>query len=932
MSETSTLEQRLGLLMQEDNMENSSTFDKAVELAKSLKSDSTFKIGKGQDGERKGRTALRNQAEWEEFSGFINDMGLVDIPCKGKKFSWFSSDGRSKSRIGRILVSNNIVNWWGVVGQQIGDMDISDHCPIWLVANKNDWGPKPFKFNNEWFQNKDFIGFLEKEWKEMEVYGRGDYVLKEKFRLLKSKLKWWNVNIFGKIDMELEEGVKEINVIDDLPSDEEEEGGARRKANNIFWMNLKIRENMLIQKARLKWINDGDDNNKYFHSIMKRGLRCNFLGPFLTPSGMISEVEEVREVVFEHFEAKFKESDRLRPFLEGDIFKTLSEEYKNNLELPFKEEEIKEAIWSCDGYKSLGPDGYSILFFKKCWEFVKKDVILCFKDFQTRIVFSKSITSCFLALIPKSNNPIGLDNYRPICLIGSIHKIISKTLAVRIKKETIIGRVLMANEMVDYSIKEKKGCLLFKVDFEKAYDKANWEFLRSMMIRMGFGEVWISWMQALVFTSHMSVMVNGSPTKEFKVERGLRQGDPISPFLFVIVAEGLKGLVNKAVENGDFAPKKIIKDIIKIQSNFLWGGVEDKRNIHWASWDTVCLPIEKGGLGVRRIGDFNVALLCKWKWRILEQTRALWYGVLKARYGDINLSFVHEGVKGKGEVLKSVWWRDILSLNAIKPLGFFNSNCKVAVGSSSITSFWHSNWTRQRVLKEFFPSLYNVSFLQQVSVALMGGWKDGTWAVNSQQLSRLQHAEIIFPIAGTSQQPAANHSHSEQNAVRARSEALSWLKQELCKVFLDSNRPDCVQWTSSMDRRFSVKSCYNVLNSEHCLCGPIGEFDKALSRVWKMDVPTKIKAFGWRCFIDRLPTRGALSHRGILPYSNTSCVFCCLCEESDGHTLLLCHNVNLVWREIAEWIGFDNYKAEGFKESFMKWYKFGKKAKVHKSK
>ncbi|XP_058741852.1 uncharacterized protein LOC131614256 [Vicia villosa] len=178
-------------------------------------------------GERKGRTVVGNHAEWDEFSGFINDTGLVDVSCKVKKFSWFSSDGRSKSRIHHFLVSNNIVNWWGVVGQQIGERDISDHFPIWIVVDKKDWGPKPFKFNNEWFQNKDFIGFVEKEWKGLEVHGRGNFVLKEKLRLLKSKLRWWNTTVFGKIDMELEEGVKEINAIDNLPSDEEMEVGDR---------------------------------------------------------------------------------------------------------------------------------------------------------------------------------------------------------------------------------------------------------------------------------------------------------------------------------------------------------------------------------------------------------------------------------------------------------------------------------------------------------------------------------------------------------------------------------------------------------------------------------------------------------------------------------------------------------------------------------
>lgn len=104
------------------------------------------------------------------------------------------------------------------------------------------------------------------------------------------------------------------------------------------------------------------------------------------------------------------------------------------LEEPFKEEEIKDAIWSCEGSKSLGPDDMSLLFFKKCWSFIKDDVCACFQDFRSGAVLSKSITSSFLTLIPKSSNPMGLDDYRPIFLVGSIHKIFSKLFASRIKK------------------------------------------------------------------------------------------------------------------------------------------------------------------------------------------------------------------------------------------------------------------------------------------------------------------------------------------------------------------------------------------------------------------------------------------------------------------------------------------------------------------
>ncbi|XP_058742024.1 uncharacterized protein LOC131614460 [Vicia villosa] len=90
-------------------------------------------------GERMGSSIGGGLAGWGEFSCFINDNGLIDVPCKWKKYSWFSGDSKHKSRIDQFLVFNNIINRWGIVGQLIGLRDISDHCPVWLVVVKEDW-------------------------------------------------------------------------------------------------------------------------------------------------------------------------------------------------------------------------------------------------------------------------------------------------------------------------------------------------------------------------------------------------------------------------------------------------------------------------------------------------------------------------------------------------------------------------------------------------------------------------------------------------------------------------------------------------------------------------------------------------------------------------------------------------------------------------
>ncbi|XP_058726991.1 uncharacterized protein LOC131598402 [Vicia villosa] len=165
--------------------------------------------------ERVGCFLSTQRTEWGEFSNFIDRCGLIDVPCKGKKFSWFSGDGKTKSRLDRFLIDGNIISSWSVVGQLIGQRDVSDHCPVWLVVDKEDWGPKPFKFNNEWFNNKEFLHFVEVEWKAIIVRGRGDFVLKEKFRIIKDKLRWWNITVFGKYDLEIEDGIRELNEADE---------------------------------------------------------------------------------------------------------------------------------------------------------------------------------------------------------------------------------------------------------------------------------------------------------------------------------------------------------------------------------------------------------------------------------------------------------------------------------------------------------------------------------------------------------------------------------------------------------------------------------------------------------------------------------------------------------------------------------------------
>ena len=162
---------------------------------------------------------------------------------------------------------------------------------------------------------------------------------------------------------------------------------------------------------------------------------------------------------------------------------------------------------------------------------------------------------------------------RPISLVGGLYKILSKVLANRIKRVMdkviskaqnafvegcqILDAVLIANELVDSSLRRKKCGLVCKLDIEKAYDSISWEFLYQVLGRMGFGSRWLSWMKWCMSTASFSVLINGSPAGFFPSSRGLRQGDPLSPYLFVIGMEALSCLINRAVDGNYLSGSRV---------------------------------------------------------------------------------------------------------------------------------------------------------------------------------------------------------------------------------------------------------------------------------------------------------------------------------------------------------------------------------------
>jgi hypothetical protein len=181
----------------------------------------------------------------------------------------------------------------------------------------------------------------------------------------------------------------------------------------------------------------------------------------------------------------FKASNSTQPNLDGVPFPSVSDDQNIALTAPFSIEEIHKVVLESDGNKSPGPDGFNFAFIKSYWDLLKADIRILFDQFHGIGKLPKSVLSYFVSLIPKVDSPFGLGDFRPISLLGCLYKLIAKVLAGRlakvmnslialnqsafIKGRNLVDGVVVVNEMVDLARRTGKECIIFKVDFEKAY-------------------------------------------------------------------------------------------------------------------------------------------------------------------------------------------------------------------------------------------------------------------------------------------------------------------------------------------------------------------------------------------------------------------------------------------------------------------------------
>ncbi|XP_050387335.1 uncharacterized protein LOC126803595 [Argentina anserina] len=602
-------------------------------------------------------------------------------------------------------------------------------------------------------------------------------------------------------------------------------------------------------------------------------------------------------------------------------------------------DEISAATHQLGALKAPGPDGFLGLFYHKYWNIVQKVVWQTSHDFINGNACLKELNRTHIVLIPKVPSPKMTGHFRPISLCNNSYKIVSKVLANRLKlilpsliyenrNAFVPGRliqdnILLAHEAYYYLKLKREGRnheFGLKLDMNKAYDKIERDFLEATLFHFGFDVRWIMLVMSCVRTVSFSIVLNGKPRSFFKSTRGLRQGDPLSPYIFLLgTLKNCKSLaqilneycttsgqmINREKSSIYFSPntprqmaflmgellsfKKVYNPGIYLGMPSLWGRSKRvalsfiKERIHekidgWKqtnltlagkeiliksvaffvpSFPMSCFKLPVGTFS--EMGQFNLALIAKQCWRIIQEPDSMWVRVLKGRYF-------------------ALFWRlrRATELHGAGPAFWKQGMCVMKEGFSQVNigksiNIWKDPWLPP-------PNISMISTTVPIldhsptSVSSLIDWNTRSW-----DLRKIEHFVHPLDLARISSMPIGVQGGDGR--------------------FL---------WSKNKNGHFSVASAYHwlhELNSSYSLTRTSTSHvidSKIWKAVWKINTLPKICMFMWRIFVGTAPSMQHLHSRMIL--SSHVCPLCVTADESLEHILLLCPWVDGVW--FASLLGF----------------------------
>jgi hypothetical protein len=370
-----------------------------------------------------------------------------------------------------------------------------------------------------------------------------------------------------------------------------------QKRQQLFEIRQKKVDGMII-RSRAKWLGDGEKNSKYFCNLEKRNFVQKAMCFIQKDNGeTIHDSKSITSEAKSFYETLYasKETDILDEAIDTNLeHPTLTNEERDSLEGLITLQELLVAVKNLNNDKSPGSDGYTAEFFKFFFKdvgvFLLRSINHGFEKGEMSVTQKQGVITC----IPKEGKDKSfLKNWRPITLLNIPYKIASSCIAQRLKsvlpklihedqKGFLKGRFIGENirllyDTLLYSNKHNVRGLLLMVDFEKAFDSVAWSFIKKSLIKFNFGSSVTRWISTFYCNIKSCMSVNGQYSDWFHVQRGTRQGDPLSPYLFLICAEIMSIMIRQSnsVHGIKIADEEILLSQFADDTTFFLDGTRD---------------------------------------------------------------------------------------------------------------------------------------------------------------------------------------------------------------------------------------------------------------------------------------------------------------------------------------------------------------------
>ena len=312
-------------------------------------------------------------------------------------------------------------------------------------------------------------------------------------------------------------------------------------------------------RSRANWHEYGEKSNKYFLNLekskqSKKNIKqLNVDGTLITQPDLITK-EQVSFYQTLYTSKKGYSHEKLEKFIEGITLPELSNDEMLSCEGILTTAECQKAIKGMKNNKSPGNDGLPIEFYKIFWPSIKHEFLECFNHAYATGNLSTSQKQACITLIDKPGKDRNfLKNWRPISLLNTDYKIATKSISNRLQK--VLPSVIHGNQTgfvdnryigdsirtiidaMEFTKRKAIPGLLMALDFEKAFDSVEWPYLFRVLKLYNFGESFIKWIKTFYYDASSCIINNGFTTPYFNLGRGVRQGDPISPYLFLLAVE-----------------------------------------------------------------------------------------------------------------------------------------------------------------------------------------------------------------------------------------------------------------------------------------------------------------------------------------------------------------------------------------------------------